>query len=51
MSDQSIREIRFGNYRIIYWLKSEAEVVVLTMRDGKRQLPRALVVRRRSLNR
>jgi len=51
VADPDIREIQFGNYRVIHWVKSEAMVVVLTIRHGKRRLPRGLVLGRKRSNR
>lgn len=51
VGDPNIRELQFGNYRVIYWAKSAGEVVVLTIRHGKRKLARALVTRRKRSNR
>ncbi|MBX2980902.1 MAG: type II toxin-antitoxin system RelE/ParE family toxin [Flavobacteriales bacterium] len=49
--DPTVREIPFGNYRVIYWLRIEDNVVVLTIRHGKRKLPRRLVLARKRSNR
>ncbi|MBL7951782.1 MAG: type II toxin-antitoxin system RelE/ParE family toxin [Flavobacteriales bacterium] len=48
--DNSVREIPFGNYRVIYWLRSERAVVILTIRHGKRKLPKRLVTGRKRTN-
>jgi len=45
--DPTVREIPFGNYRVIYWIRSEGKVVVLTIRHGKRKLLRGFVASRK----
>lgn len=49
--DTAIREIPFGKYRVIYWLRMESSAVVLTIRHGKSELPRQLVTVRKRANR
>lgn len=49
--DPAVREIPYGNYRVIYWLRMESSAVVLTIRHGKRKLPRQLVTERKRANR
>jgi toxin ParE1/3/4 len=49
--DTSVKELAFGNYRIIYWVRSSDAAVILTIRHGKRKLSRSLVVTRKRDNR
>ncbi len=47
MRDVAIREISHGSYRIIYWVKSQAELVILSVVHGKRQVTRSMIQQRR----
>ncbi|MBS1568886.1 MAG: type II toxin-antitoxin system RelE/ParE family toxin [Bacteroidetes bacterium] len=47
MRDTAIREISHGNYRIIYWVKSQAELVIIAVVHGKRQITRSVIRQRR----
>ncbi len=46
----AVREIPFGSYRVIYWCRDDHSVVVLTIRHGKRKLPRRLLPVRKQAN-
>ena len=48
VNDPSVREIHFGDYRIIYWLVSEVEITILALIHSQRILHKSMVTRRRS---
>ena len=49
IADVRFRELQCGNYRVIYWLKTENNVVILTVRHGKRRTSASFLrTRRRS---
>lgn len=47
MPDAGIREINQGNYRIIYWVKSRAGLVIIAVVHGKRKVTRSSLQQRR----
>lgn len=47
MPDASIREISQGNYRIIYWIRSQTELVIIAVVHGKRRITRSVIQKRR----
>lgn len=46
MLDPAVREIAHGNYRIIYWVRSSAVVVVIAVVHGKRRITRSTLAKR-----
>ncbi|MBL0127146.1 MAG: type II toxin-antitoxin system RelE/ParE family toxin [Flavobacteriales bacterium] len=47
VGDASIREIGYGRYRIIHWLVSDVEVVIIAVVHGSRKLTPGTVLARR----
>ena len=47
VNDQSVREIHFGDYRIIYWLASEEDIAILAVIHSQRILHKSLITSRR----
>lgn len=48
VNDPTVRELRFGDYRIIYWLASEDDISILAVVHSQRILHKGLITGRRT---